>query len=66
MASEFYGLNRGSNLRVEEVTVGTSTGSTDLELRVDLTKGITRKDVNRLLDTILNFINDGRKTQIKI
>ncbi len=61
MASEYFGLNRGvQDGGPDKITVGTSTGSTDMELRVDLTKGITRKDVNLFLCQLEKFINDGR------
>lgn len=57
MASEFYGLNRGVlDGQDQLVTVGTSTGSTDVELRVDTGKGTTRKDIRILLMAILRYI----------
>ena len=58
MASEYYGVNRGtlSGAFPGNVTVGTSTGSTDIELRVDLTKGSTKLDVINALDSIRNYI----------
>ncbi len=61
MASEFLGLNRGaSEMQPDLVVAGTSTGATDVELRVDLTKGLTRKDIVTLTEAILRFVEDGR------
>lgn len=54
MASEYYGLNRGQHS--EDVTQGSSTGSTDIEVRIDLTKGLGESDVMILLDEIKNYI----------
>jgi hypothetical protein len=47
MASEFFGINRGQldGPIYLNVTVGSSTGATDIELRVDTGKGSTKKDV---------------------
>ncbi len=60
MASEFYGLNRGSlDGKDEAVVVGSSTGATDVELRVDTGKGTTRKDVRILVMSILRYIEQG-------
>lgn len=56
MASEYYGLNRGANANEESVTKGTSTGSTDVEVRVDLTKSLTKLEVIVLVETILRHI----------
>lgn len=64
MASEYYGLNRGANANPDEVTVGTSTGSTDVELRIDKTKSLTKEDVRVLVSTIIRRIVDGRYDEI--
>ena len=46
MASVFIGTNRGqSPLQVNSFTIGATTGSTDVELRIDQTKSLTKKDV---------------------
>lgn len=67
MASEYYGFNRGQDtLSPGGITVGTSTGSTDLELRIDLTKNLTRLDINALVEKILQYINDGRSAELKL
>lgn len=62
MASEYFGLNRGSNNNPSEVVTGSSTGSTDVELRVDLTKNLTRNDVRNLVKTIIQFLESGLNT----
>jgi hypothetical protein len=52
MASEYFGLNRGSQyeLQPEEWTIGTSTGSTDMEFRMDLTKSLNTMDLVRFFE----------------
>jgi hypothetical protein len=61
MASLFIGLNRGAQDQgPDEVTVGTSTGSTDVELRMDETKSLTRMDILLITEALLRYINDGR------
>jgi hypothetical protein len=61
MASLYIGLNRGAyGIQVDEVTVGTSTGSTDVELRMDETKGLTRKDIHNIMTVLKAWLNDGR------
>lgn len=62
MASEYYGVNRGSDLQPNKVTFGTSTGGTDIELRVDLTKGFNRKEVLNAIKALENFILHGLTT----
>lgn len=61
MASLFIGLNRGTQDQgPDEVTVGTSTGSTDVELRMDETKSLTQMDILLLTEALLRYIIDGR------
>lgn len=62
MGSEYYGINRGdpNQLMPDAVTVGTSTGSTDIEVRLDLTKGWTTLEIEEALDAIYQRIIDGR------
>lgn len=61
MASLFIGLNRGAQDQgPDEVTVGTSTGSTDVELRMDETKSLTQMDILLLTEALLRYIIDGR------
>lgn len=64
MASVFYGLNRGQTENGEAVTVGASTGATDVELRVDTGKGLTRNDVHRITEVLLLRLNDGRDANL--
>lgn len=54
MASEFYGFNRGQT--EFSVTEGSSTGSTDVELRVDLTKNLTKEEICSILQMLENVI----------
>lgn len=62
MASEYFGMNRGAGYELQpyQLTIGTSTGSTDMELRVDLTKSLTRKDVVNFLEGLRVAIMDGK------
>lgn len=57
MASRFYGLNRGQT--EFQVTEGSATGSTDVEVRVDLTKSLDKNDVLVKLQEICNWILKG-------
>lgn len=60
MASEYFGLNRGDpTMNEQKVQVGSSTNSTDVEVRVDGTKSLTRYDVTLLVEAILRRINSG-------
>ena len=61
MASEYYGVNRGTcdSLNLNNVAVGTSTQSTDIELRVDLTKSVTILDVYKALDLFRAYLEAG-------
>lgn len=57
MADNFIGINRGALDDVPaNITVGSSTGSKDIELRVDTGKGTTRQDVIKALEAIKNYI----------
>jgi hypothetical protein len=58
MASEFYGINRGQldGPIYLNVVAGTSTGGGDIELRVDVGKGTTRKDIMVALESFKQFI----------
>lgn len=67
MASQFIGLNRGAQLQNPgSVTSGTSTGSTDVELRIDLTKSLTRLDIKLLTEALIRYVDDGRVTVLKL
>ena len=57
MADNFIGINRGALDDVPaSITVGSSTGSKDIELRVDTGKGTTRQDVIKALEAIRTYI----------
>lgn len=67
MASAFFGFNRGSDLSPDNITEsGTTTGSTDVELRVDLTKNLTRGEITDIVEAILRRINDGNETLLTL
>lgn len=56
MADYFYAVARGKGVRPQDVVVGTSTASSDVELHVSTTNGVTKKDIIRALAAIENFI----------
>lgn len=56
MANWFTGINRGKVQNPQSIVAGTSTGSTDIELRVDTTKGTTKEDVILSLRAFEQFI----------
>lgn len=64
MASQYFGYNRGTDLSPNAITTDTSSGSTDVELRIDLTKSITRQDAKLIVDAIMRYIEDGRSTEM--
>lgn len=61
MASIFLGLNRGvADMGPDAVTEGAATGATDVEVRIDTGVGLTRNDVDVMLDRIKEALLDGR------
>jgi hypothetical protein len=61
MTQNYFGLNRGQSIGPDTVTVTSgSTGSTDVEFRVDSTKSLTRQDIVMALDTLRVYFLDGR------
>lgn len=61
MASIFIGLNRGvADMGPDAVTEGAATGATDVEVRVDTGKGLTRDEVRYMLERITEALTDGR------
>jgi hypothetical protein len=60
VASIFIGLNRGAADNPDAVTEGASTGATDVELRIDTGKGLTRNDVTIITKRLLEYLDDGR------
>lgn len=62
MASIFLGLNRGAADMPDQVVEGAATGGTDVELRIDTGKGLTREEITRITSRLLDALNDGRST----
>ncbi len=66
MASAFYGLNRGQSGRSS--SAGTSpvtesatiTGSTDVEIRIDLTKGLRKQEMYDLIERLQEWVMENR------
>jgi hypothetical protein len=57
MASTFIGLNRGqTGATPSDFTIGASTGSTDLEVRIDTGKSLTRQDAKLMLEAITRIV----------
>lgn len=57
MANRYYGLNRGQT--EFSVTEGAATGSTDIEIRVDLSKSLIKSEVLVKLDELIDHIIKG-------
>lgn len=61
MASIFLGLNRGvTDEGPDAVIEGAATGNTDVELRIDTGKGLTRTEVAVLTERLILALLDGR------
>lgn len=60
MSSEYIGFNVDADYSPDQATVGTSTGSTDVELRIDLTKVTSRMQALLIIEAITRYIEDGR------
>lgn len=64
MADRYFGFNFGADLSPDNVTTGTSTGSTDVELRISTTNmatvKATREDAVLIAEAIVRVILDGR------
>lgn len=57
MASVFVGFNRGvEGFKQADFTVGATTGGTDMELRYDQTKSLTRKDLVLFLCAMTRWV----------
>lgn len=58
MASFFIGSNRGAvnDTNPDTLTVGTSTGSTDVELRYDTGKSLTRADIYNFMERVEKYL----------
>ncbi len=60
MASHYIGLNRGNvGLGEAQFTVGTSTGSTDIEVRIDDTIPWSREEVVIALQAIADKLSQA-------
>ena len=61
MASFYIGTNKGdaSDNNPNTLTVGTSTGSTDIELRYDETKALTRADIYNFMERVEKYLLSG-------
>lgn len=57
MASEYYGVNRGQQHK--DVVVATSSPTKDIELKIDLTKNLTKAEVIMLLELLEDKITTG-------
>lgn len=60
MATQYFGINRGGQLK--DVTTGTSTTSKAVEITVNDAVGITRGDLDELIDYLKQFIYNQRTT----
>ncbi len=66
MASAFFGLNRGQNGRTSAAGVSpvvesaTTSGSMDVELRIDLTKGLSKSEMYNLVERLQEWIMENR------
>ena len=61
MASIFIGVNRGVvDKGPDALTEGAATGGTDVELRFDTSKGLTRLEIIQAMEAIERYLEDGR------
>jgi hypothetical protein len=60
VANIFIGVNRGAADNPDNITEGASTGSTDIELRIDTGVGWTRAEADRAVTRLIEYLNDGR------
>jgi hypothetical protein len=64
MAQRFFGLNRGANHNADDVAVGVATANTDIEVRIDDTKGFTTIEITNFMEALQRRILDGRSNLI--
>lgn len=63
MTQLYFGQNRGTNNNVDSIVFTSgSSGSTDMELRVDNTKSLTRLDVFLFLELLDQYFQDTSRT----
>jgi hypothetical protein len=66
MASVSFNLTVASNLQINNVLTGTNApGTGDVEIRINASNVPTRKEANKLIREILNYINYGDQTVFK-
>lgn len=59
MASNFLGINRGKTENPGNITGTTTQGSSDIELRMDTGKNLTREDVIKALRIFELYLLSG-------
>lgn len=65
MASVSYGLNRGADQSVDQITVGTVAASgNDVVLSIDKTKSLNHNDVIEIVKAFIRRLEDGRNTDL--
>ncbi len=66
MASKYYAVNNLPTLydQPDQITVGTSTGSTDIEVRVDTGKSWTREGMKIALESIIRRITERNDASV--
>ena len=66
MASAYFGLNRGQDGRTSVAGVSpvtesaTASGSTDVEIRIDLTKSLAKSEMVQLIGRLQEWILENR------
>ena len=60
MSIQYFGLNRGQQLK--DIVTGTSTTGKNVEIAVNDAVGITRGELEVLLETLQMFIYNQRTT----
>jgi hypothetical protein len=67
MAMLYIGQNAGQFTEDPEIPVaGSSTQSTDVELRIDLTKSWTSVELRKAVDNIVNALNFSSLIRVQI
>ena len=63
MAIQYFGINRGEQLR--DIATGTSTTSRKIELAVDDTVNLTRNEIRDQVEVLLQYLYNQRSTPFK-
>ncbi len=66
MTNTYIGLNRGADQSPDQVAEGSSTQSTDVELRIDNSKSLTRLEIILIVQALERYIEDGRVTVLPL